>query len=161
MFKVRGAFPVGIILILLLGISSSFAQEYKRDIAEYKEKGSINSEGYQYGKALGKEKTSALKYSLMGSGVGFVSTTLAILPGIPSFVATPYLLKGSKMPEVAYQKAQARGPEYLGSFQAGWKKETRSKKRTYYRLGHFAGGVVGLIPGFLVLWALSGFQTST
>ena len=161
MIKVRGVFPVGTILILLLGISSSFAQEYKRDIAEYKEKGSINSEGYQYGKALGKEKTSALKYSLMGSGVGFVSTTLAILPGIPSFVATPYLLKGSKMPEVAYQKAQARGPEYLGSFQAGWKKETRSKKRTYYRLGHFAGGVVGLIPGFLVLWALSGFQTST
>jgi hypothetical protein len=159
--KVRGVFPVGIILILLLGISSSFAQEYKRDIAEYKEKGSINSEGYQYGKALGKEKTSALKYSLMGSGVGFVSTTLAIFPGIPSFVATPYLLKGSKMPEEAYQKAQARGPEYLGSFQAGWKKETRSKKRTYYRWGHFAGGVVGLIPGFVVLWALSGFQTST
>ena len=161
MIKVRGIFPVGIILILLLGISSSFAQEYKRDIAEYKEKGSINSEGYQYGKALGKEKTSALKYSLMGSGVGFVSTTLAIFPGIPSFVATPYLLKGSKMPEEAYQKAQARGPEYLGSFQAGWEKETRSKKRTYYRWGHFAGGVVGLIPGFVVLWALSGFQTST
>ena len=161
MIKVRGIFPVGIILILLLGISSSFAQDYQRDIAEYKEKGSIKSEGYQYGKALGKEKTSALKYSLMGSGVGFVSTTLAIFPGIPSFVATPYLLKGSKMPEEAYQKAQARGPEYLGSFQAGWKKETRSKKRTYYRLGHFAGGVVGLIPGFLVLWALSGFQTST
>ena len=161
MIKVRGTFPVGIILILLLGISSSFAQDYQRDIAEYKEKGSIKSEGYQYGKALGKEKTSALKYSLMGSGVGFVSTTLAIFPGIPSFVATPYLLKGSKMPEEAYQKAQARGPEYLGSFQAGWKKETRSKKRTYYRLGHFAGGVVGLIPGFVVLWALSGYQTST
>ena len=161
MIKVRGIFPVGIILILLLGISSSFAQDYQRDIAEYEEKGSIKSEGYQYGKALGKEKTSALKYSLMGSGVGFVSTTLAIFPGIPSFVATPYLLKGSKMPEEAYQKAQARGPEYLGSFQAGWKKETRSKKRTYYRLGHFAGGVVGLIPGFVVLWALSGFQTST
>ncbi len=161
MIKVRGIFPVGIILILLLGISSSFAQDYQRDIAEYKEKGSIKSEGYQYGKALGKEKTSALKYSLMGSGVGFVSTTLAIFPGIPSFVATPYLLKGSKMPEEAYQKAQASGPEYLGSFQAGWKKETRWKKRTYYRLGHFAGGVVGLIPGFLVLWALSGFQTST
>ena len=161
MIKVRGVFPVGIILILLLGISSSFAQEYKRDIAEYKEKGSINSEGYQYGKALGKEKTSALKYSLMGSGMGFVSMTLALYPGIPSFVATPYLLKGSKMPEEAYQKAQARGPEYLGSFQAGWKKETRSKKRTYYRWGHFAGGVVGLIPGFVVLWALSGFQTST
>ena len=159
--KVRGVFPVGIILILLLGISSSFAQEYKRDIADYKEKGSINSEGYQYGKALGKEKTSALKYSLMGSGMGFVSMTLALYPGIPSFVATPYLLKGSKMPEEAYQKAQARGPEYLGSFQAGWKKETRSKKRTYYRWGHFAGGVVGLIPGFVVLWALSGFQTST
>jgi hypothetical protein len=159
--KVRGVFPVGIILILLLGISPSFAQEYKRDIAEYKEKGSINSEGYQYGKALGKEKTSALKYSLMGSGMGFVSMTLALYPGIPSFVATPYLLKGSKMPEEAYQKAQARGPEYLGSFQAGWKKETRSKKRTYYRWGHFAGGVVGLIPGFVVLWALSGFQTST
>ena len=72
--------------------------------------------------------------------MGFVSTTLAILPGIPSFVATPYLLKGSKMPEEAYQKAQARGPEYLGSFQAGWKKETRSKKRTYYRWGH------GMVP---------------
>ena len=43
MIKVRGVFPVGIILILLLGISSSFAQEYKRDIAEYKEKGSIDS----------------------------------------------------------------------------------------------------------------------
>ena len=109
MIKVRGVFPVGIILILLLGISSSFAQEYKRDIAEYKEKESINSEGYQYGKALGKEKTSALKYSLMGSGVGFVSTTPAIFLGIPSFVATPYLLKGSKVPEEAYQKAQARG----------------------------------------------------
>jgi len=27
--KVRGGFPVGIILILLLGISSSFAQEYE------------------------------------------------------------------------------------------------------------------------------------
>ena len=161
MIKVRGVFPVGIILILLLGISSSFAQKYKGDIAEYKEKGSINSEGYQYGKALGKEKTSAFKYSLMGSGMGFVSMTLALYPGIPSFVATPYLLKGSKMPEEAYQKAQARGPEYLGSFQAGWKKETRSKKRTYYRWGHFAGGVVGLIPGFVVLWALSGFQTST
>ena len=46
--KVRGVFPVGIILILLLDISSSFAQEYKGDIAEYKEKGAINSEGYQY-----------------------------------------------------------------------------------------------------------------
>ena len=80
-------------------------------ITEYEEKGSIKSEGYQYGKALGKEKTSALKYSLMGSGMGFVSTTLAIFPGIPSFVVTPYLLKGSKMPEEAYQKAQASGPE--------------------------------------------------
>ena len=149
MIKVRGIFPVGIILILLLGISSSFAQDYKRDIAEYKEKGSIKSEGYQYGKALGKEKTSALKYSLMGSGVGFVSTTLAIFPGIPSFVATPYLLKGSKMPEEAYQKAQARGPEYLGSFQAGWKKETRSKKRTYYRWGHVVGTALGV--GLLLL----------
>ena len=145
MIKVRGVFPVGIILILLLGISSSFAQEYKRDIAEYKEKGSINSEGYQYGKAFGKAKTSASKYFWKGSGVGFVSTTLAIFPGIPSFVATPYLLKGSKMPEEAYQKAQARGPDYLGSFQAGWKKETRSKKRTYYRWGHFAGGAVGVV----------------
>ena len=93
MVKFRGVFSVGIILILLLGSSSSFAQKYKRDIAEYKEKGSINSEGYQYGKALGKEKTSALKYSLMGSGVGFVNTTIAIFLGIPSFVETPYLLK--------------------------------------------------------------------
>ena len=149
MIKVRGIFPVGIKLILLLGISSSFAQDYQKDIAEYKEKGSINSEGYQYGKALGKKKTSALKYSLMGSGVGFVITTLAIFPGIPSFVATPYLLKGSKMPEEAYQKAQARGPKYLGSFQAGWKKETRSKKRTYYRWGHVVGTALGV--GLLLL----------
>ena len=119
MIKVRGIFPVGIILILLLGISSSFARDYQREISEYEEKGSIKSEGYQYGKALGKEKTSALKYSLMGSGMGFVSTTLAIFPGIPSFVVTPYLLKGSKMPEEAYRKAQASGSEYLGAFQAG------------------------------------------
>ena len=161
MIKVRGVFPVGIILILLLGISSSFAQEYKRDIAEYKEKGSINSEGYQYGKALGKEKTSALKYSLMGSGVGFVTLVAFMLPNPISFVVTPYLLSSSKIPGEYYQKAQVRRPDYLASFQAGWKKETRSKKRTYYRWGHFAGGVVGLIPGFVVLWALSGFQTST
>ena len=67
MIKVRGVFPVGIILILLLGISSSFAQEYKRDIAEYKEKGSIDSEGYQDGKALVKEKTSGAKYARRGS----------------------------------------------------------------------------------------------
>ena len=98
---------------------SLFTQEYKKDIAEYKDKRSINSEGYQYGKALGKEKTSALKYSLMGSGVGFVSTALAIFPGIPSFVATQYLLKDSKVPKEAYQKAQTRGPEYPRSFQAG------------------------------------------
>ena len=163
MITVRGVFPAGIKLILLLGISSSVsvAQEYKKDIAEYKEKGSIDSEGYQDGKALGKEDTSGLNFFLRGSGVGFVTTTLAIFPGIPRFVATPYLLKGSKIPEEAYQKAQARGPEYLESFQAGWKKETRSKKRAYYRWGHFAGGAVGISPGFLVLWALSGFQTST
>ncbi len=161
MIKVGGVFPVGIILILLLGISSSFAQEYKRDIAEYKEKGSIDSEGYQDGKALGKEKTSGAKYARRGSVVGFVSTTLAIYPGIISLLATPYQLKGSEMPEEAYKKAQARGPEYLEGFQAGWKKETRSKKRKYYRWGHFVGGAVGIIPGFLVLWALSGFQTST
>ena len=161
MINVRGVFPVGTILILLLGFSSSFAKEYKRDIGEYKEKGSINSEGYQYGKALGKEKTSALKYSLMGSGAGFVTLVSYMFPNPISFVATPYLLKGSKMPEDAFQKAQARGPEYQGSFQAGWKKETRSKKRKYYRWGHFVGGAVGIIPGFLVLWALSGFQTST
>ena len=146
MIKVRAIFPVGIILILLLGISSSFAQDYKRDIAEYKEKRSINSEGYQYGKALGKEKTSALKYSLMGSGAGFVTLVAYAFPNPISFVATPYLLKGSKMPEEAYQKAQARGPEYLGSFQAGWKKETRSKKRTYYRWGH------GVVPVALTVW---------
>ena len=115
MIKVRAIFPVGIVLILLLGISSSFAQDYKRDIAEYKEKGSINSEGYQYGKALGKEKTNALQYLFLGGGMGFVHfATLGV--------------------------AQARGPEYLGSFQAGWKKETRSKKRTYYRWGH------GMVP---------------
>ena len=118
MIKVRGVFPVGIILILLLGISSSFAQEYKRDIAEYKEKGSIDSEGYQDGKALGKEKTSGAKYARRGSVVGFVSTTLAIYPGIISLLATPYQLKGSEMPEEAYKKAQARGPEYLEGFQA-------------------------------------------
>ena len=152
--KVRGVFPIGIILILLLGISSSFAQEYKRDIAEYKEKGSINSEGYQYGKALGKEKTSALKYFLMGSGAGFVTLVAYAFPNPISFVATPYLLKGSKMPEDAFQKAQARGPEYLGSFQAGWKKETRSKKRTYYRWGHVAGLVVGFF--YLVFSATPG-----
>jgi hypothetical protein len=34
--KIRGVFPVGILLILLSGGSSSFAQKYKRDIAEYK-----------------------------------------------------------------------------------------------------------------------------
>ena len=159
--KVRGVFPVGILLILLLGGSSSFAQKYKGDIAEYKVNESIYSEGYQQGISLGKTKTSAGKYFWNGIRVGFVTTTLAIFPGIPSFVATPYLLKGSKIPEEAYQKAQARGPEYLESFQAGWKKETRSKKRAYYRWGHFAGGAVGIIPGFLVLWALSGFQTTT
>ena len=159
--KVRGVFPVGILLILLLGGSSSFAQKYKGDIAEYKVNELIYSEGYQQGISLGKTKTSAGKYLWNGIRVGFVTTTLAIFPGIPSFVATPYLLKGSKIPEEAYQKAQARGPEYLESFQAGWKKETRSKKRTYYRWGHFAGGAVGIIPGFLVLWALSGFQTTT
>ena len=159
--KVRGVFPVGIILIFLWGGSTSFAQKYKGDIGEYKVNESIYSEGYQQGTSLGKAKTSAGKYFWKGSGVGFVSTTLAILPGIPSFVATPYLLKGSKMPEEAYQKAQARGPEYLGSFQAGWKKETRSKKRTYYRWGHFAGGVVGLIPGFVDLWVLAGAPTTS
>ena len=145
MFKVRGAFPVGIILILLLGISSSFAREDERDIAEYKEKRSINSEGYQQGISLGKEKTSAGEYFWKGSGVGFVTTTLAILPGIPSFFATPYLLKGSKMPEEDYQKAQSKGADYLESFQAGWKKETRSKKRTYYRWGHLLGTSVGVV----------------
>ena len=159
MIKVRGTFPVGIILILLLGISSSFAQDYKRDIAEYKEKGSINSEGYQYGKALGKEKTSAIKYSLMGSGAGFVTLVAYMFPNPISFVATPYLLKGSKMPEVAYQKAQARGPEYLGSFQAGWKKETRSKKRTYYRWGHVVGTALGF--GFFYVILSGGAPGST
>ena len=83
-------------------------QKYKGDIAEYKGNESIYSEGYQQGTSLGKAKTSAGKYLLKGSGVGFVTTTLAILPGIPSFFATPYLLKGSKMPEEDYQKAQAR-----------------------------------------------------
>ena len=153
MIKVRVVLPVGIVLILLSGISSSFAQEYKRDIAEYKEKRSINSEGYQYGKALGKEKTSALQYLFLGGGIGAVHfATLGMAPALGlvsfpvSFVATPYLLKGSKMPEDAFQKAQARGPEYLGSFQAGWKKETRSKKRTYYRWGH------GVVPVALTVW---------
>ena len=161
MIKVRRVFPVGIILILLLGISSSFAQEYKRDIAEYKEKGSIDSEGYQDGKALGKEKTSGAKYARRGSVVGFVSTTLAIYPGIISLLATPYQLKGSEMPEEAYKKAQARGPEYLEGFQAGWKKETRSKKRTFYRWGHLVGGAVGFFPGFALLWAMAGGPGTT
>ena len=154
--KAGGVFPVGIMLILLWGGSTSFAQKYKGDIAEYKGNESIYSEGYQQGTFLGKAKTSAGKYFIKGSGVGFVTTTLAILPGIPSFVATPYLLKGSKMPEEDYQKAQARGPDYLESFQAGWKKETRSKKRTYYRWGHIAGGAVGFFPGFIVFWLLAG-----
>ena len=57
--KVRGVFPVGILLILLLGGSSSFAQNYKGDIAEYKVNESIYSEGYQQGISLGKAKTSA------------------------------------------------------------------------------------------------------
>jgi|TARA_Y100000294_G_C8309218_1_gene237996 hypothetical protein len=143
--KVRGVFPVGILLILLWGGSSSFAQKYKGDIAEYKVNESIYSEGYQQGISLGKAKTSAGKYFWKGSGVGFVTTTLAILPGIPSFFATPYLLKGSKMPEEDYQKAQSRGADYLESFQAGWKKETRSKKRTYYRWGHVVGTSVGVV----------------
>lgn len=161
MVKFRGVFPVGIILILLLGISSSFAQEYKRDIAEYKEKGSIDSEGYQDGKTLGKEKTSGAKFFLRGSGVGFVTTTLAIFPGIVSLLKTPYDLKGSEMPEEAYKKAQARGPEYLEGFQAGWKKETRSKKRTFYRWGHLLGGAVGFFPGFALLWAMAGGPGTT
>ena len=149
MIKVRGVFPVGIILILLLDISSSFAQEYKGDIAEYKKKGAINSEGYQYGKALGKEKTGALKYSLMGTGMGFVTLVAYMVPNPISFVATPYLLSSSKIPGEYYQKAQVRGPDYLASFKAGWKKETRSKKRTYYRWGHVVGTALG--GGFFVL----------
>ena len=154
--KVRVVFPVGILLILLWGGSSSFAQQYKGDIAEYKVNESIYSEGYQQGISLGKAKTSAGKYFWKGSGVGFATTTLAILPGIPSFFATPYLLKGSKMPEDAFQKAQARGPEYLGSFQAGWKKETRSKKRTYYRWGHVVGTALGVGFFYLVFSATPG-----
>ena len=63
MIKVRGIFPVGIILILLLGISSSLAQEYKGDLAEYRRKGSIDSEGYQDGKPLGKRKRVVPNFS--------------------------------------------------------------------------------------------------
>ena len=122
--KVRGVFPVGILLILLLGGSSSFAQKYKGDIAEYKVNELIYSEGYQQGISLEKTKTSTGKYFWNGSRVGFATTTLAIFPGIPSFFATPYLLKDSKIPEEDYQKAQSRGADYLESFQAGWEKET-------------------------------------
>ena len=157
--KVRGVFPVGIMLILLWGGSSSFAQKYKGDIAEYKEKGAINSEGYQYGKALGKEKTSALKYSLMGSGVGFVTLVAYMFPNPISFVVTPYLLSSSKIPGEYYQKAQVRRPDYLASFQAGWKKETRSKKRTYYRWGHVVGTALGF--GFFYVLLSGGAPGST
>ena len=83
----------------------------------------------------------------MGSKVGFAITKLRILPSIPTFFATPYPLKGSKRPEDDYQKAQSRGMDYLESFQAEWKKETRSKKMTHYKCGHILGisvGVVGL-----------------
>ena len=155
--KVRGVFPVGIILIFLWGGSTSFAQKYKGDIAEYKGNESIYSEGYQQGISLGKAKTSAGKYFWKGSGVGFVTTTVFILPGIASFFATPHLLKGSKMPEQDYQKAQARGADYLESFQAGWKKETRSKKRTYYRWGHVVGTSVG-VGAFLIIILLTHKQ---
>ena len=55
--KVRGVFPVGILLILLLGGSSSFAQKYKGYIAEYKVNELIYSEGYQQGISLEKTKT--------------------------------------------------------------------------------------------------------
>ena len=140
--NIRNVSAVGISLVLF-SVALSFAQEYKGYAPEYEVKVITNVEGYQYGKMLGKEKTSAVKYLCIGGGIGFVHFfTLAVAPplglvSLPvSFVATPYLLKSSKMPEIAYQKAQARGPEYLGSFQAGWKKETRSKKRTYYRWGH-------------------------
>ena len=142
--KVRGVFPLGILLILLWGGSSSFAQEYKGHVPKYKEKKTMNSEGYQQGKISGKERTSAVKYSLMGSGVGFVTLFPLIVPNPISFVATPYLLSSSKIPGEYYQKAQERGPDYLESFSAGWNKETRSKKRTYYRWGHVVGTSVGV-----------------
>tara|TARA_Y100000589_G_C27128481_1_gene619568 strand:- start:31 stop:405 length:375 start_codon:yes stop_codon:yes gene_type:complete len=71
--NIEGVFRVSIILILLLGISSSSAQEYKGDLTECRGKGSIDSEGYQDGKTLGKEKTSGPKFFLRGSGVGFVT----------------------------------------------------------------------------------------
>ena len=152
--NIRNLFYV-VITLILLSVEFSFAQEYKGHVPEYKEKGPTYS-GYEQGKALGKEKTSALKYSLMGSGVGFVTLVAYMFPNPISFVVTPYLLSSSKIPGEYYQKAQARGPDYLASFQAGWKKETRSKKRTYYRWGHIAGGAAGFFPGFIVFWLLAG-----
>ena len=96
----------------------------------------------------------------MGSGVGFVSTTLAIFPGIPSFVATPYLLKGSKMPEEDYQKAQARGSDYLESFQAGWKKETRSKKTDLLPVGAYCRGSDRINPRFFLSLDFRGWYNA-
>jgi hypothetical protein len=141
--NIRNVFYV-VITLILLSVGFSFAQEYKGHVPEYKEKKTMNSEGYQQGKISGKERTSAVKYSLMGSGVGFVTLFPLIVPNPISFVATPYLLSSSKIPGEYYQKAQERGPDYLESFQSGWKKETRSKKRTYYRWGHVVGASVGV-----------------
>ena len=132
-----------LIALILLSVGFSFAQKNKDHVPEYKEKGPTYS-GYEQGKALGKEKTSALKYSLMGTGVGLVTFFPFVVPNPLSFVSTPYLLSSSKIPGEYYQKAQEKGPDYLESFQAGWKKETRSKKRTHYRWGHVVGTSVGI-----------------
>lgn len=108
---------------------------------------------------LGKEKTSASKYLFMGGGIGLVNfATLAVAPplglvSLPvSFVATPYLLSSSKMPAEYYDEIQSRPADYRSSFEAGWKKETRSKKRTYYRWGH---GVVPVVLTFLLVYAVA------
>ncbi len=108
--NIRNVFYV-VITLILLSVGFSFAQEYKGHVPEYKEKKTMNSEGYQQGKISGKERTSALKYSLMGGGVGFVTLFPLIVPNPISFVATPYLLSSSKIPGEYYQNAQESGPD--------------------------------------------------
>ena len=144
--NIRNVSAVGISLVLF-SVALSFAQEYKGYAPEYGVKVITNVEGYQYGKMLGKEKTSAAKYLCIGGGIGFVHfATLAVAPplglvSLPmSFVATPYLLSSSKIPVEYHDEIQHRSADYRSSFKAGWKKETRSKKRTYYRWGH------GMVP---------------
>ena len=155
--NIRNVFAVGIALVLF-SVALSSAQEYKGYAPESEVKVITNVEGYQQGKMLGKEKTSATKYLLMGGGMGLVTWTggipLALLPVPISFVATPYLLSSSKIPNEYYAKAKERGPDYLKSFEAGWKKETRSKKRTYYRWGH------GVVPVVLTVLLINAIATS-